>query len=77
MRESDYLHANPETVAVFLKIPTLKHFGKDLTKILELSKIKKYDVGETIIREGDNDKWIFCLISGEAEVIKEEEKMKR
>lgn len=73
MRESDYLHVNKETVGTFLRVPILKHFGANLQKVLQVSRIRRYDRGEYVIKEGDRDPWIFCLISGEAQVTKQDQ----
>ncbi|MEW6220910.1 MAG: cyclic nucleotide-binding domain-containing protein [Thermodesulfobacteriota bacterium] len=70
MRESDYLHLSPETGARLLKIPTLRHFGASFNKILTVSKIRTYEAGEEIIREGGTDKWVYCLMAGRARVVK-------
>lgn len=75
MRESDYLHANEETMKTLLKIPTLRHFKNGLKDILHFSKIKQYRAGEYIIKEGEKDQWIFCLITGTVDVIKKDHKI--
>jgi len=46
-------------------IPGLKEFEtRNLAKLLRLSKIREYENGERIITEGDEDPWLYFLLSG-------------
>jgi CRP-like cAMP-binding protein len=46
-------------------IPGLKEFEtRNLAKLLRLSKIREYENGERIIKEGDDDPWLYFLLSG-------------
>jgi CRP-like cAMP-binding protein len=46
-------------------IPGLKEFEtRNLAKLLRLSKIREYENGEIIIEEGDDDPWLYFLLSG-------------
>jgi len=41
-----------------------------LGMLLKLSKIRRYDSNECIIREGDQDPWLYFLLSGRVRVEK-------
>lgn len=65
MIESRYLQDNIENIRRLMSIPALRNFEtKALGKLLKLSKIREYDDGEVIIREGDQDTWLYFLLSG-------------
>ena len=76
MIESDYLRDNISYVERLGKMPSLADFSeKDLKGILELSKIRKYEPGEVILKEGVFDSWIYFLISGRIKVVKHDESL--
>ena len=59
-----------------MSISALKHFEtRNLGKLLRLSKIRQYEDGEMIIKEGDMDPWLYFLLSGEIKIVKEGEKI--
>ncbi|MBS3808984.1 MAG: cyclic nucleotide-binding domain-containing protein [Desulfobacterales bacterium] len=65
MIESKYLKDNVQNIQRLMAIPGLKDFEtRNLAKLLRLSKIREYEDGELIIREGDNDPWLYFLLSG-------------
>ena len=71
MIESKYLKDNVQNIQRLMSIPGLKDFEtRNLSKLLRLSKIREYEGGETIIREGDNDPWLFFLLSGKVKISK-------
>ena len=71
MIESKYLKDNVQNIQRLMAIPGLKDFEtRNLSKLLRLSKIREYEDGETIIREGDNDPWLFFLLSGKVKITK-------
>ncbi len=73
MLESRYLKDNIENIEKLLGIPALKNFEtKSLQKLLRLSKIREYTDGEVIIREGDQDPWLYILLSGKIRISKED-----
>ncbi len=73
MLESRYLKDNIENLQKLLGIPALKNFEtKSLQKLLRLSRIREYEDGEVIIREGDLDPWLYFLLSGKIRVSKED-----
>ncbi|MFP3981253.1 MAG: cyclic nucleotide-binding domain-containing protein [Desulfobacterales bacterium] len=66
MIESKYLKDNVQNIQRLMNLPGLKDFEtRNLAKLLRLSKIREYEDGEVIIREGDNDPWLYFLLSGE------------
>jgi CRP/FNR family cyclic AMP-dependent transcriptional regulator len=72
MIESKYLKDNMQNIQRLLDIPALKHFEiKNLAKLLRLSKIKEYEDGELIIKEGDMDPWLYFLLKGGVVIRKE------
>lgn len=71
MIESKYLKDNVQNIQRLMAIPALKDFEtRNLAKLLRLSKIREYDDGEIIIREGDNDPWLYFLLSSKVRVSK-------
>jgi CRP-like cAMP-binding protein len=73
MLESRYLKDNIENIQKLLGISALKNFEtKSLQKLLRLSRIREYEDGEVIIREGDVDPWLYFLLSGKIRVSKED-----
>jgi CRP-like cAMP-binding protein len=72
MLESRYLKDNIENIQRLLTLPALKNFEtKSLGKLLRLSKIREYEDGERIIKEGDFDPWLYFLLSGKIRITKE------
>lgn len=72
MIESKYLKENIENIQKLVTIPALKNFEKkSLGRLLRLSKIRQYEDGECIIREGDLDPWLYFLLSGKIRIAKE------
>lgn len=72
MKESRYLKENIENIQRLMDIPTLKNFEtKNLGKLLRLSKVREYADGECIIREGDVDSWLYFLLTGKIQIIKD------
>ena len=72
MIESKYLKENIENIQKLMTIPALKTFEKkSLGRLLRLSKIRQYEDGEVIIREGDLDPWLYFLLSGKIRISKE------
>jgi CRP-like cAMP-binding protein len=76
MIESKYLKENIENIQRLMTISALKHFEtRNLGKLLRLSKIRQYDDGEMIIREGDMDPWLYFLLSGDIRIEKDGEEI--
>ena len=76
MIESEYLKDNLRYVEKLKKMPNFEDFSeKDLKGILEMSKLRQYEPGEVILKEGGYDSWIFFLISGKIKVVKNDESL--
>jgi len=72
MKESKYLKENIHNIQRMMDIPSLKSFEtKSIGNLLRLSKIREYEEGECIIKEGDVDPWIYFLLKGKIKVIKD------
>ena len=72
MLESRYLKDNIENIQKLLTIPALRNFeAKSLGRLLNLSKIREYENGECIIKEGDFDPWLYFILSGKIRITKE------
>jgi CRP/FNR family transcriptional regulator, cyclic AMP receptor protein len=73
MLESRYLKDNIENIEKLLGIPALRNFEtKSLQKLLRLSRIREYEDGETIIQEGDQDPWLYFLLTGKIRISKDD-----
>jgi len=71
MIESKYLKDNVQNIQRLLALPGLKDFEtRNLAKLLRLSKIREYEDGELIIREGEEDPWLYFLLSGKVKIKK-------
>ena len=74
MKETDYLFGNLKIIEDLRKIPVFEPFSQEELKLLlNMSKLRVYRSGETIIREGDIDRWVFFLISGKVKISKKGE----
>ena len=72
MIESKYLKDSMHNIQKLFAIPTLRKFEtKNLSKILRLSKVRQYEDGEVIIKEGDIDPWFYFLLSGRTRIVKD------
>ena len=71
MIESKYLQDNIKNIQQLFAIPVLKNFETaELAQLVRLSKVRQYEDGEAIIREGDTDPWIYFLLQGVVRVEK-------
>jgi len=72
MIESKYLKDDIQNIQKLFAIPALKNFEtKNLGEMIRLSKIRQYEDGETIIKEGDVDPWLYFLLSGAVKIQKD------
>lgn len=72
VRESSYLRENKRALQLLRKLDQFKAFSNsDLRSFLDLGKLKQYEAGEILIREGYSDGWIYLLIAGEVEILKD------
>ena len=71
MQESRYLKDNLENIQRLMSIPALRNFEtSNLSRLLHLSKMREYDAGEPIIKEGDDDPWLYFLLEGSVRITK-------
>lgn len=72
VKEYRYVYEEGKLPTTFRKIPFITEFSqRHLGDILSTSRIREYERGETIVAEGRIENWMFILLSGRAEVIKE------
>lgn len=72
MEETAYLGGKKTIINILRKVPFLNpHEEGHLMAILELSKLRKYEKGEIITKEGDYDTWFYIILSGEVSVLKQ------
>ncbi|MBG0774997.1 MAG: cyclic nucleotide-binding domain-containing protein [Desulfovibrionaceae bacterium] len=71
MKETPYLTDKHDMLGQLRTLPALEAFeDSNLLKMLNLSKLRKYDAGETIMQEGALDCWMYFLLKGSVRVIK-------
>jgi len=71
MRESKYLKDDIKNIQKLVAIPVFKDFEvQNLGELLNASKIRKYEHGEVIIKEGEHDPWLYFLLSGRVRISK-------
>ena len=76
MLESKYLKDTVENVQKLMEIPMLRDFEPwNIRDLLKQSKIRKYEDGEEIIKEGDNDRWFYFLLKGKVRIVKAGEEL--
>jgi len=76
MRETLYLSENRKVLGLLRKIKQFAPFSDgDLRSFLDIGKLRQYQSGELIIREGDSDAWVYFLLSGEVGVYKEDQRV--
>jgi CRP/FNR family cyclic AMP-dependent transcriptional regulator len=69
MKETDYLVSNLKIIDDLKKMPVFEPFTQEeLTMLLNMSKLRMYSSGETIIQEGNIDRWVYFLISGKVKI---------
>ena len=73
MRETNYLKENKKALDLLKRIERFSAFDdQELSSFLEVGKLKEYDAGETIIKKGEIDHWVYFLVSGEVKIVKGE-----
>ncbi len=73
MRETDYLKENTKAMNLLQRIERFNAFSDtDLNAFLDVGKLKEYEAGETIIKKGETDHWVYFLVSGEVKIVKGE-----
>ena len=78
MKETLYLEDNERIVLEIKKIPAFDPFNrKELDALLKMSKLRVYEPGETIIKQGEIDSWIYFLIYGLIAISKDGKEISR
>jgi CRP-like cAMP-binding protein len=63
---------NQAVIKQLSKIDRLSFLSRDeLQKLIKHCQIREYQKGEILIREGEYDDWVYLLISGRLEIIKD------
>ena len=74
MSRNDVLEIKDGLLEKLKGMPPLEAFRKkDLQTLIKISKIENYNPGDCIIEEGSLAGWIYFLISGKVEIIKQEQ----
>ena len=78
MQESPYLHGTEHLIEKFKELPLLGSLDKVfLKKVIEMSKLRKFEAGEIVTAEGVKDFWIYIILSGEVAISKHGEEIVR
>ena len=73
MRETDYLKENKKALELLKRVEKFKTFSdEELCSFLEVGKLREYEPGETIIKKGERDAWVYFLVSGTVKIVKGE-----
>jgi CRP-like cAMP-binding protein len=65
MKESAYLISETDLVDRFRPLPLFKNLATEqLASLINISRIRVYRPGETLIRQGDTDRWFYILVNG-------------
>lgn len=76
MKETTFLTGREDCLPNLRRMTAFAEFGDEhLKTILSRSRIRKYDPGEVILREGAVERWVYFLISGGVRVEKEGKKI--
>lgn len=72
MQESKFLEKNEAMLESLKGIDILQPFeDQEIYRLLEMSKIRKYQPGECILEEGRSETWLYMLLSGKVQISKE------
>jgi CRP/FNR family transcriptional regulator, cyclic AMP receptor protein len=69
MKEYRYIYEDGKLPAAFRAIPFFQAFDhRCLRDMLVSSRVRAYDRGEHVMREGDRDRWLYILLAGRVSV---------
>jgi len=78
MKESPYLDENGFLLKKLQQLPFLGSVGEKYIKnILRVSRLRKFENGELITREGQHDTWVYLLFSGAVRIVKNGRELNR
>jgi len=77
MTEFDLLQDNTDIIQKLMHIPGLRSFKEgDVQELLRMSKVRKFNTGELIFKEGSFANLVYYLISGRAQIVKDDKELK-
>jgi CRP/FNR family transcriptional regulator, cyclic AMP receptor protein len=72
MQETDFLKGNQRVLNDIKKFEIFEPFqDEELHHLMSMSKIRKYNPGETILAQGSSDTWLYFLVYGEVQLMKD------
>lgn len=72
MLETKFLKDNIQNIQKLMALQPLRNFETaSLRQLLRLSKIREFEQGEQILKEGDQDPWLYFLLAGKVKIEKE------
>jgi CRP/FNR family transcriptional regulator, cyclic AMP receptor protein len=72
MQETDFLRGNQRVLNDIKKFEIFEPFQDDeLHHLMAMSKIRKYNAGETIFDQGSADTWLYFLVYGKVRLKKD------
>lgn len=72
MQETDFLKGNQRVLNDIKKFEIFEPFQEDeLHHLMSMSKIRKYNPGETIFEQGSADTWLYFLVYGKVRLMKD------
>ncbi|BBO76688.1 hypothetical protein DSCW_41050 [Desulfosarcina widdelii] len=73
MQETDFLRGNQRVLKDIRKFEIFEPFQEDeLQHLMSMSKIRKYNAGETIFEQGSSDTWLYFVVYGKVRLMKDE-----
>ncbi|BBO69389.1 hypothetical protein DSCA_33190 [Desulfosarcina alkanivorans] len=72
MQETDFLKGNQRVLNDIKKFEIFEPFQEDeLHHLMSMSKIRKYNPGETIFEQGSADTWLYFMVYGKVRLMKD------
>lgn len=72
MQETDFLRGNQRVLNDIRKFEIFEPFQDDeLQHLMSMSKIRKYNAGETIFDQGSADTWLYFMVYGKVRLVKD------
>jgi CRP-like cAMP-binding protein len=72
MQETDFLKGNQRVLNDIKKFEIFEPFQDDeLHHLMSMSKIRKYNPGETIFDQGSADTWLYFMVYGKVRLVKD------
>lgn len=72
MQETDFLKGNQRVLNDIKKFEIFEPFqDEELHHLMSMSKIRKYNPGETVFEQGSSDTWLYFLVYGKVRLMKD------